>query len=142
MDQMVGGIKIYKISHDITVSFILAKVKVPLDSPLPKCWCLTEIAPVLLDGLPFWTKWEQLARALGKVLENGVGDGKGSIFDTHKFNISFAHHTVEREAEVPVLLHAILDSEDYLRRSMYDDEENESSSGSSSSKEVDLTMRF
>jgi hypothetical protein len=142
---VIGGHKVHKPSRDMTVAFVDGKQPaLPSTSPVNKCWLLTEVVQVLLDGLPCWDRWEKFTEALAKVFKNAIPDGKNNVFDNHRFDVSIAYHTVDPNIEVPAILHAIVDYEDYLRRQHGEENPDTpgSSSSSSSSLYFDLTMKF
>ena len=116
-DQNVGGIEIRKLSHPAVVTFIkeIADKPLPASSPVFKAWGILDGSDALVNDTERWQNWSALARALGRVLENAQGNGKGSVFDYYIFSVTYQNHDLTSD-EADRLLTGVLDSEAFIAR--------------------------
>ena len=118
-DQNVGGIEIKKLSRPAVVSFIkeMPTKPIPVGSPLFKAWAIVDTSNEMVNGdvTNRWQKWSAYGRAIGRVLENAQGNGKGSVFDYYTFTVTFEDHTLLPD-EAERLLNGVLDSEAFRLR--------------------------
>ena len=116
-DSKCGGIDCPKIKkHALIAAFVKSNIFIgkglDIKGPLPNAWIITEQSNVLIEGKQPYAKYDDLARFIKHVLENGESDGHGNIFDHHRFTVNIHTHSLVG-AEFGVLLDAVIASENY-----------------------------
>ena len=117
-DQNIGGIEVKKLSRPAVVTFMKEMADKPLPAtPVFKAWAIVDTSDEMVNGniSTRWQKWQAYDKAIGRVLENAQGNGKGSVFDYYSFTVTYEDHTLIAD-EAERLFAGVLDSEAFRSR--------------------------